>query len=77
MEGYLIQGYASIEPFDFEISALSTARSTTTINTWAVNDLKLILTFLFIAVDIFYIVVPLISFRVSCLLHLSLTMVTE
>ena len=38
MEGYLMEGYASREPFDFVMSVPSSTRRT--VNTWAVTALQ-------------------------------------
>ena len=75
-EFYLMEWWASREPFYFSMTVLSSTRSPTTVNTCAVTALQLILTPLFITVDIFALVVPLISSYVCCLLHSSLTMMT-
>ena len=49
---------AFIKPFGFAVAVLSSTRSYNTVNIWVVTALQLILTPLFITVDIFSLVVP-------------------
>ena len=60
--GYLMEGYASIEPFYFTMDVPSSTIRPTTVNTWVVTFLQLILTPSFITVDIFGLVVKYLFF---------------
>ena len=51
-----MKGYASIETFYFEMAIQSS--TIRTVNTWVVTALQLILTPLFITVDIFDLFIP-------------------
>ena len=56
-----MEGGSSREPFGFAMDVISLEGILTTVKTWVVTALQLKLTPSFIAVDIFALVVPLIS----------------
>ena len=68
---------ATIIPFCFSVSILCLTRRSTSVNWWAVTDLKLMLTSYFITVGIFSFFPPLISSFVSFLLFSFLTETTK
>ena len=67
MEGCLMEGYASIEPFGIAISVIGSTRRPTTVKNLAMAALQHILTPSFITVDIFALAVPYL-FAV-CFIH--------
>ena len=62
------EGYVSIGPFGLKIFVIIPTRRPTTITTCVINGLRLVLTSLFITVDIFALVIILIYSYVCCLL---------
>ena len=58
MEGYLMEGYDSREPFSLKTAVLISTRRTDTVKNLGVTALQCILTPLFTKVDIFDLVVP-------------------
>ena len=59
-----MEGDTSREPFGFAMAVLGSTIMPTTVNSWLVTAVKLVLTPLFITVDIFALVVPLTFSRV-------------
>ena len=68
MEGYVTEGYYSIEPFDFSMTLLISKRRTTSVDNWYMNSLQHMFTPLLVTVDMIDLVVPLIYSYVCCLL---------